>query len=64
MELAISMAQWIETYGQGTVLAAGGGLIGLSFGFWAQRSRFCLWVAVIGVRLMVLMGWLDTGSAK
>jgi uncharacterized membrane protein YedE/YeeE len=87
MELAMAMAQWIETYGQGTVLAAGGALIGLSFGFWAQRSRFCLraaviefwhrrfgeklsvWLlafasAVIGVQLMVLLGWLDTGSAR
>jgi hypothetical protein len=81
------MAQWVETYGQGTVLAAGGGLIGLSFGFWAQRSRFCLraaviefwhrrfgeklsvWLlafasAVIGVQSMVLLGWLDTASAR
>ena len=81
------MAQWLETQGQGTVLAIGGSLIGLSFGFFAQRSRFCLraaviefwhrqfgqklsvWLlafasAVIGVQLMVLLGWLDTGNAR
>ncbi len=43
----MSMAQWVETYGSGAVLATGGVLIGLSFGFWAQRSRFCLRAAVI-----------------
>ena len=81
------MAQLLETYGHGSVLAAGGGLIGMSFGFLAQRSRFCLraaviefwhrrfgdklsvWLlafasAVIGVQLMVLLGWLDTGTAR
>ena len=81
------MAQWLEIDGQGTVLAIGGSLIGLSFGFFAQRARFCLraaviefwhrqfghklsvWLlafasAVIGVQLMVLMGWLDTDSAR
>ena len=80
-------ATWVEPYGHTAVLAAGGGLIGLSFGFLAQRSRFCLraaviefwhrrfgdklsvWLlafssAVIGVQLMVLMGWLDTGNAR
>ena len=83
----MSMAQWLETFGQGAVLAAGGGLLGLSFGVLAQRSRFCLraaviefwhrrfgdklsvWLlafssAVIGVQLMVLLGWLDTGTAR
>ena len=83
----MDMAQLLETYGHGSVLAAGGGLIGLSFGFLAQRSRFCLraaviefwhrrfgdklsvWLlafasAVIGVQLMVLLGWLDTGTAR
>ena len=47
MGLAMSMAQWVETYGHNTVLATGGGLIGVSFGFLAQRSRFCLRAAVI-----------------
>lgn len=83
----MSMAQWLESYGNGTVLATGGAVIGLSFGYLAQRSRFCLraaviefwhrrfgdklsvWLlafssAVIGVQLMALMGWLDTGSAR
>lgn len=43
----MAMAQWIELYGDRHVLAAGGGLIGLGFGFLAQRSRFCLRAAVI-----------------
>ena len=43
----MAMAQWVETYGAGTVLAAGGVVIGLGFGFLAQRSRFCLRAAVI-----------------
>ena len=41
------MSQWIETYGDRTVLAVGGALIGMGFGFFAQRSRFCLRAAVI-----------------
>jgi uncharacterized membrane protein YedE/YeeE len=83
----LDSATWVEAYGPGAVLAVGGGLIGLCFGFLAQRSRFCLraaviefwhrcfgdklsvWLlafssAVIGVQLMVLMGWLDTGNAR
>jgi uncharacterized membrane protein YedE/YeeE len=43
----MAMAQWIELYGDRTVLAAGGAIIGLGFGFLAQRSRFCLRAAVI-----------------
>lgn len=43
----MDMAQWLETWGEGPVLAAGGALIGLAFGFLAQRSRFCLRAAVI-----------------
>ena len=43
----MSMAQWIELYGDRQVLAAGGAAIGLGFGFLAQRSRFCLRAAVI-----------------
>ncbi len=43
----MAMAQWVETYGAGAVLAAGGAAIGLGFGFLAQRSRFCLRAAVI-----------------
>ncbi len=41
------MAQWLEAYGNPTVLATGGALIGGLFGFFAQRSRFCLRAAVI-----------------
>lgn len=37
----------LETYGEGHVLAAGGLLIGWMFGFFAQRSRFCLRAAVV-----------------
>jgi len=37
----------IQTYGEGVVLAAGGALVGILFGFFAQRSRFCLRAAVI-----------------
>ncbi len=43
----MGMAQWIELYGDRGVLAAGGAVIGLGFGFLAQRSRFCLRAAVI-----------------
>lgn len=43
----MAMAQWVETYGAGRALAAGGAFIGLGFGFLAQRSRFCLRAAVI-----------------
>lgn len=41
------MAQWLEAYGNPAVLATGGALIGGLFGFFAQRSRFCLRAAVI-----------------
>lgn len=37
----------VESYGEGNVLAVGGLMIGLLFGFFAQRSRFCLRSAVI-----------------
>lgn len=36
-----------ETYGEPAVLAAGGWLVGLLFGFFAQRSKFCLRAAVV-----------------
>lgn len=57
----------IERLGERPLLAAGGALIGLVFGFMAQRSRFCLRAAVIefwhgrfGERLAV---WLLAFSA-
>jgi uncharacterized membrane protein YedE/YeeE len=37
----------MEQYGEGAVLATGGICIGMLFGFFAQRSRFCLRSAVI-----------------
>jgi uncharacterized membrane protein YedE/YeeE len=43
----MGMAQWIELYGDRGILAVGGAVIGLGFGFLAQRSRFCLRAAVI-----------------
>ena len=36
-----------EVYGEPVVLATGGLVIGLLFGFFAQRSKFCLRAAVI-----------------
>jgi uncharacterized protein len=41
------VAELLERFGDGTVLAAGGLTIGLMFGLFAQRSRFCLRAAVI-----------------
>lgn len=38
---------WIEQYGEPRVLLVCGLLTGLAFGFFAQRSRFCLRAAVI-----------------
>ena len=43
----MDLATFIETHGESVVLAAGGLLIGVLFGFLAQRSRFCLRAAVI-----------------
>jgi uncharacterized membrane protein YedE/YeeE len=41
------MASLLEQHGEHAALATGGVLIGLLFGFFAQRSRFCLRAAVI-----------------
>lgn len=38
---------WVEHWGEPTVLAVCGLLAGLGFGFFAQRSKFCLRAAVI-----------------
>ncbi|MGA8785468.1 MAG: YeeE/YedE family protein [Polaromonas sp.] len=43
----MNLATILERYGDGAVLAAGGAVIGALFGFFAQRSRFCLRAAVI-----------------
>ena len=41
------LASWIERFGDRQVLAAGGLVIGLLFGFLAQRSRYCARAAVM-----------------
>lgn len=43
----MDLATILERYGDSTVLATGGAVIGMLFGFFAQRSRFCLRAAVI-----------------
>ena len=43
----MNLATLLEQHGDGTVLAIGGVLIGLTLGFLAQRSRFCLRAAVL-----------------
>lgn len=43
----MNLATILERYGDGVVLAVGGAVIGALFGFFAQRSRFCLRAAVI-----------------
>jgi uncharacterized membrane protein YedE/YeeE len=57
----------IESYGEKTILALGGLLIGILFGFFAQRSKFCLrsatlefWHRQFGEKIAV---WLLTFSA-
>ena len=45
--MVTELASWVETYGTASVLAVGGAFIGVLFGFFAQRSRFCLRAAVI-----------------
>ena len=58
----MNLTSLIETFGDHSVLAMGGALIGLIFGFFAQRSKFCARAAVIeccdgswGSRLAVWM---------
>ena len=43
----MNLASLLETWGDANVLATGGALIGLVFGFAAQRSRFCARAAVL-----------------
>lgn len=43
----MNLASLLETWGDANVLAAGGALIGLLFGFTAQRTRFCARAAVL-----------------
>ena len=67
-EFHLNLAQLLESWGDAHVLAAGGALIGLLFGFMAQRSRFCARAAVLeccsgqpGDRFSVW--WLAFGAA-
>lgn len=43
----INWSTLLEQHGESTVLAAGGLILGLLFGFFAQRSKFCLRAAVV-----------------
>lgn len=43
----MNIASLLERYGDGPVMALGGLVIGAMFGYFAQRSRFCLRAAVI-----------------
>lgn len=43
----MDLATILERFGDGVILAIGGAIIGALFGFFAQRSRFCLRAAVI-----------------
>lgn len=43
----MNFAVLIESYGEKAVLALGGLIIGALFGFFAQRSRFCLRAATL-----------------
>ena len=43
----VTLASLLETYGDHWILALGGAVIGLLFGFSAQRSKFCARAAVI-----------------
>lgn len=45
----MNLSGWLEAWGDATVLAWGGALLGLVFGFAAQRSRFCARAAVLDV---------------
>ena len=45
--MSASLNELVEIYGEGAVLAIGGAVIGVLFGFFAQRSKFCLRAAVI-----------------
>jgi len=63
----MDIAALVESYGEKAVLAAGGMLIGAMFGFFAQRSKFCLraatlefWHHTYGEKISV---WLLTFSS-
>jgi uncharacterized protein len=54
----MDVARWVETLGENHSLALGGLVIGMAFGFLAQRSRFCLRSAVIEFSRQVTGGKL------
>lgn len=63
----MDLASLLETWGDSTVLAAAGALVGLAFGLAAQRSRFCTRAAFmesyqgqLGARFAVW--WLGFGA--
>jgi uncharacterized membrane protein YedE/YeeE len=43
----MNLSSLLEQYGERPILACGGLIIGMLFGFFAQRSRFCLRAAVV-----------------
>lgn len=43
----MNLSALLEQYGDSAILASGGLLIGMLFGFFAQRSKFCLRAAVV-----------------
>lgn len=45
--MSVELNELVEIYGEGDLLAFGGAIIGVCFGFFAQRSKFCLRAAVI-----------------
>lgn len=63
----MDLSPLMERFGEPTLLGSGGLLIGLLFGFFAQRSRFCLRAAVVefwrGQRGERLTVWLLAFSA-
>jgi uncharacterized membrane protein YedE/YeeE len=68
LESALNLASLLEAWGDAHVLTGGGALIGLIFGFMAQRSRFCARAAIMeccsgrpGDRFSVW--WLAFGAA-
>jgi uncharacterized membrane protein YedE/YeeE len=85
--MTLDLTTTVELWGTLPVLATGGAVVGLLFGFFAQRSRFCLraavidvwrgrfgerlavWLlafatAVVAVRALTLVGWLDVSGAR
>lgn len=49
LEKSVNLAHWLDTWGDANVLVVTGALVGLIFGFAAQRSQFCTRAAVIDV---------------